>query len=162
MTRVLPFPLMSVSVLVMWLVLNQTVSPGHILLGGVVGLVAGWALAKLQPSKERVRHLGAVCRLFSLVLLDIAKSNLAVARLILGLERRRGVSGFVKIPLELRHPSGLAALACIITSTPGTVWVDFDPVPRVLTIHVLDLVDENQWVRIVKDRYERLLLEIFA
>jgi len=31
-----------------------------------------------------------------------------------------------------------------------------------LTIHVLDLVDETEWVRTIKGRYERLLLEIFA
>jgi len=30
-----------------------------------------------------------------------------------------------------------------------------------LTIHVLDLIDENAWIRTIKHRYERLLLEIF-
>lgn len=28
-------------------------------------------------------------------------------------------------------------------------------------IHVLDLVDEGEWVRTIKERYERHLLEIF-
>ena len=28
-------------------------------------------------------------------------------------------------------------------------------------IHVLDLVDESEWIRTIKDRYERRLLEIF-
>ena len=32
----------------------------------------------------------------------------------------------MNIPLDLRDPYGLAALACIITSTPGTLWVNFD------------------------------------
>ena len=53
-------------------------------------------------------------------------------------------------------------LACIITSTPGTVWVDFNAASGNLTIHVLDLADKTDWVRIIKGRYERLLLEIFA
>ena len=52
-------------------------------------------------------------------------------------------------------------LACIITSTPGTIWVNYDTVRGVLLIHVLDLVDEEGWTRTIKDRYERLLLEIF-
>ena len=67
----------------------------------------------------------------------------------------------MKIPLELRNPYGLATLACIITSTPGTVWVDFNEASSTLTIHALDLVDESDWLRIIKGRYERLLLEIF-
>jgi multicomponent K+:H+ antiporter subunit E len=103
-----------------------------------------------------------MCHLAALVLIDILRSNIAVARIIVGLEPRRWTSGFVKIPLELRDPYGLTALACIITSTPGTVWVDFDPANGTLTIHVLDLVDETEWVRMIKGRYERLLLEIFA
>ena len=28
-------------------------------------------------------------------------------------------------------------------------------------IHVLDLVDENEWIRTIKGRYEQPLLEIF-
>ena len=93
---------------------------------------------------------------------DIVRSNIAVARRVLGLERRRWTSGFVEIPIELRDPYGLATLACIITSTPGTLWMDFDEASGTLTIHVLDLVDKSEWVRTIKGRYERLLLEIFA
>jgi multicomponent K+:H+ antiporter subunit E len=97
-----------------------------------------------------------------LVIADIVRSNIAVARIILGLagERERR-SGFVDIPLDLRNPYGLAALACIITATPGTLWVSFDEAKATLTIHVLDLVDESEWARTIKGRYERLLLEIF-
>jgi len=109
-----------------------------------------------------VRRLRTICLLLGLVLTDIIRSNIAVARIILGLARRRWTSGLVEIPLELRDPYGLAALACIITSTPGTLWVDFDATSGTLTIHVLDLIDKSEWVRIIKRRYERLLLEIFA
>ena len=70
-------------------------------------------------------------------------------------------SGFVRVPIDLKDSYGLATLACIITATPGTLWVAFDETGRMLTIHVLDLIDEEQWVRTIKGRYERLLLEIF-
>jgi len=96
------------------------------------------------------------------VLKDIVLSNIAVARIVLGLGQRSWTSGFVEIPLELRDPYGLAALACIITSTPGTLWADFDAGNGVLTIHVLDLVDRSEWIHTIKERYERPLLEIFA
>jgi multicomponent K+:H+ antiporter subunit E len=111
--------------------------------------------------KARPRRLGAIFRLTALVLADIVRSNIAVALIILGFKGTRSVSGFVEIPLELRDPYGLAILACIITSTPGTLWVDFTPSSGTLTIHVLDLIDRAQWVRIIKERYERPLLEIF-
>ncbi len=161
MTRLLPFPLVSAGLLVLWLLLNQTLSLGQILLGLAVALAGGRALAALQPPKARIRRPGVILRLTSLVLADIVRSNLAVARIVLGFGRRELTSGFVNIPLDLRDPYGLAALACIVTSTPGTLWVNFDAAKGVLTIHVLDLIDEREWVRTIKGRYERHLLEIF-
>jgi multicomponent K+:H+ antiporter subunit E len=161
MNRLLPFPIASACTLALWLLLNQTLSLGHFLLGVGLAVVGGRSLALLEAPKPRPRRLRAIIQLAAFVLADIVRSNIAVARIILSLERRRWTSGFVEIPLELREPYGLVTLACIITSTPGTLWVDFDAASGALTIHVLDLVDQTQWVRTIKGRYERLLLEIF-
>lgn len=162
MREILPFPIATAGLLGLWLLLNQSLSPGHILLGCAVGIVGGWSLKQLALPIMRLRRPGVICRLAATVLRDIVLSNIAVARIILGLRRREWSSGFVEIPLELRDPYGLAALACIITSTPGTLWADFDAPNGVLTIHVLDLVDRSEWIRVIKERYERPLLEIFA
>lgn len=161
MSRLLPFPLASAGLLVLWLLLNQALSLGQLVLGSVLALAGGWALTALQLPKTRVRRAGAIFRLLSLVVADIVRSNIAVGRIVLGLGGRQRTSGFVNIPLDLRDPYGLATLACIITSTPGTLWVNFDAGNRLLMIHVLDLLDESEWVRTIKGRYERLLQEIF-
>jgi multicomponent K+:H+ antiporter subunit E len=161
MNRLAPFLIVSAGLLGLWLLLNG-LSVGQVLLGGAVALIGGWALAALEPPKAPVRRLVAVFRLATVVFADVVRSNVAVARIILGLQRRRWTSGFVEVPLELREPYGLATLACIITSTPGTVWVNFNETSGTLTIHVLDLVDKTEWVRTIKGRYERPLLEIFT
>jgi multicomponent K+:H+ antiporter subunit E len=152
---------MTACLLVLWLLLNQTLSPGQLLLGTAIALVASWLFTALEPPRARIAQAGAALRLLSLVLADIVRSNIAVARIILGLVGRDRTSGFVNIPLDLRDPYGLAALACIITATPGTLWVSFDPAKGTLTIHVLDLIDESEWIQTIKGRYERLLLDIF-
>ena len=56
---------------------------------------------------------------------------------------RAHIPGSCRYPLDLGNPYGLAVLACIITSTPGTLWVNFDAAKRILIIHVLDLIDEK-------------------
>jgi len=160
MTRLLPFPILSCGLLVLWLLLNQTIALGQFLIGCVLAFVCGLILTTLQLPRERVRQPSAVLRLFGLVTVDIIRSNIAVGRIILGLGRRARTSGFVNIPLDLRNSYGLAVLACIITSTPGTLWVNFDRQKSLLMIHVLDLIDEGDWIRTIKGRYERLLLEI--
>lgn len=163
MRRLLPHPLLALVLLLAWLLLAGSVSAGSVLLGGLLGIGGAWLLASLAPPRGRLRRLALLPGLLSDVLVEVVRSNNAVARIILrpataGRMRR---AGFVRIPLEMRAPYGLAALACILTATPGTVWVDYDAAEGTMLLHVLDLTDEEEWVRIVKQRWERRLMEIF-
>lgn len=157
------FPPVLIGVLtVMWLLLNQSVSPGHIVLGFVLAVLLAWASATLRPLQPRLHRIWPAVGLVFVVLKDIIRSNIGVARIVLGLVRDRQIrSGFLRIPMDLRDPHGLAVLAAIITATPGTVWVDLSPDGRTLTLHVLDLQDEEAWIRLIKTRYERPLMRIF-
>jgi multicomponent K+:H+ antiporter subunit E len=161
MRRWLPFPLLTAALLALWLLLTGSMAPGTIVLGGALALGAGRALTALDPPKSRFRRPRAALRLALVVLAEIVRSNWAVARIILLPDVRQRRSGFVRIPLDMRTPYGLAALACIITATPGTLWVEYDSADNTMLLHVLDLIDEEEWVRIIKDRYETRLMEIF-
>jgi multicomponent K+:H+ antiporter subunit E len=152
---------LTAALLALWLLLTGSVAPGAVVLGGVLALGAGKALTALDPPKSRFRRPRAVFRLALVVLVEIVRSNWAVARIILLPDVRQRRSGFVRIPLDMRTPYGLAALACIITATPGTLWVEYDSADNTMLLHVLDLIDEEEWVRIIKDRYETRLMEIF-
>lgn len=161
MSRLVPFPLLSACLLAIWLLLAQSLNPGSVMLGAVLAIIGGHAMAALHPARARIRRPGVMLWLALRVVADIVRSNVAVAGIILGFGSRRRRAGFVRIPLELRDPYGLAALACIITATPGTIWVEFDSAAGAVIIHVLDLVDEAAWIRTIKGRYERPLMEIF-
>ena len=155
-------PGLTVGLIVMWLLLNQTLAPGQILLGAILAVALTWMSTELRPSRPRFGRPGLAAVLALRVLRDVVRSNIGVARIVLGLVRDREVrSGFVNIPLDLRDPHGLAVLAAILTSTPGTVWVDLAPDSRRLTVHLLDLRDETEWIHWIKHRYESLLMEIF-
>ncbi|MBA1157601.1 Na+/H+ antiporter subunit E [Microvirga mediterraneensis] len=157
----LPYPLLSAALLALWLLLNQSVSPGQLVLGSVLAVLASWVMAARRPEKPRIRRPGAVLRLAGMVFVDILRSNLAVGKIIVR-SREPGLNaGFMTIPLDMRSRHGLAVLSIIITSTPGTIWVNYDTAKGTLLLHVLDLVDETVWLRLIKGRYERLLMEIF-
>jgi multicomponent K+:H+ antiporter subunit E len=162
MRRWLPFPLLTAALLALWLLLTGSMAPGTVVLGGVLALGAGRVLTALDTPKSRFRRPRAALRLALVVLAEIVRSNWAVARIILLPDVRQRRSGFVRIPLDMRAPYGLAALACIITATPGTLWVEYDSADNTMLLHVLDLIDEEEWVRIIKDRYETRLMEIFG
>ena len=162
MKRAVPYPLLTLALLSMWLMLNDSTAPDQVLLGLLVGLLGGLAYARIAPSRGTVGNaLVPVAALAWLVLVDIVRSNLAVLRIAAGMGGRRRVAGFLSIPLDLRDRRGLAVLACIVTATPGTAWAHHEAAANILTLHVLDLVDEAAWVRQFKNRYERCLMEIF-
>ena len=150
-----------VLLLALWLVLNESAAPADLLMGAAFAALGTAAFARLEPRAPRWRRLATVAQLLATFLADMVRSNFAVARIVLGLGGRKRTSGFLTIALELRHPAGLAALACIVTSTPGTCWMRYDRTRSEVTLHVLDLVSESAWVALFKERYERRLLEIF-
>lgn len=160
MSRLLPYPLLVISLIITWLLLAGF-SFGQLLLGSVIALIAAWTLAALRPAKPRIKRWDLLPKLFAIVFYDIVRSNIAVASIILHGGKRIGKSNFMTIPLDLRDPTGLACLAIIITSTPGTIWVDYNSARSVLTLHIFDLVDEAAWLNLIKNRYEYLLREIF-
>ena len=161
--RVAPWPYTSAFMFAVWLLLNQSIAPGHIVLGALLAVLLPWWTAPLLPGKARMRpRPGAALRLVGVLLHDSFLSNLAVAKVILGPAALRSCSGFVTVPLALRNPHGQATLAAMITAIPGTVGVELADDGSELTLHVLDLSRGSQyWIDTVKQRYERLLMEIF-
>ena len=156
----LPYPLLSLGLLLMWLLLNGF-TPGHFILGSIIALLAAKAMTALEPAKPRIRSWAPLLRLLRIVAGDIVRSNLAVARLVLDRGHRQRTSGFVTIPIDLKDRTALTVLAVILTSTPGTAWVEYHSANGELMIHVLDLRDEQDWVDLIKNRYECLLMEAF-
>jgi multicomponent K+:H+ antiporter subunit E len=152
-------PVLTGTLLIMWLLLNDSLSLGHIVLGLLFAVALAWSSGALRPLTPRIRQAHFALVLLGVVLGDIVRSNVGVARIVLG--GREVHSGFVKIPLDLTDPHGLAVLAGIVTATPGTVWVDHDAATSTLTLHVLDLKSETEWIDWIKGRYERLLMGIF-
>jgi multicomponent K+:H+ antiporter subunit E len=155
------FPLLWIALVAMWLALAGTLTAGEAILGALAAWISLRVFAKLQPPVTIVRRPWKAVSLLAVVVLDIVRSNVAVAKIVLLPERKDRHAGFVDIPLDVRHPAALATLACIITSTPGTAWAGYDSQASVLTLHVLDIGDAAALVESIKVRYERPLMEIF-
>ncbi|MFB9953175.1 Na+/H+ antiporter subunit E [Rhizobium puerariae] len=156
----LPYPLLTFSLILMWLLLNGF-TLGHFVLGSVVAVFASWAMASLRPDKPKLRKWYLLPKLLGIVLFDIVRSNLGVASVILMGRPKGHMSSFLTVPLEIEDRTGLAFLAVILTSTPGSAWLEYDSHDRTVLLHVLDVIDEGQWIEMIKNRYEKLLMEIF-
>lgn len=160
---VLPHPILSLGLFGASLLLSGSTAPPSLALALLMALAAPQIMRALDVEPVRLRKPLTLLSFAGVVAWDIIRSNWEVALVVLGLNASRDsrVSGFVHIPLEMRDRYGLAVLAVVITSTPGTIWVEYEDATGVLLLHILDLQDGDDWCARIKDRYERRLMEIF-
>ncbi|MEZ2623623.1 Na+/H+ antiporter subunit E [Paenalcaligenes hominis] len=144
----------------LWLLLNG-ISKGNVVLAVGLGIALSVAALPFRPIRATMHHPFIALRLCWHVAVDIVKSNYDVGYIVLFRQKAHPTPGFLDIPIRLKDPHGLAALACIITYTPGTVWAGFNYDTHVLTLHILDLKDEQQWLDTIQKRYQEPLIEIF-
>lgn len=153
-------PVMTVLLFLVWLLMQKSVAPAHLLSGAVLGLVVPRLVHGFLGPAARPRALGLALRFSLLVLWDIVVSNLAVARLVLD-PSSRPRPAWVPVPIDLRHPTGITLLATIITTTPGTVSCVVDDEAGLILVHALDCDDPAAAAAQMKSRYEAPLRAIF-
>ncbi len=163
MRKLLPAPLLSASLVAMWLVLNESLSAGHMALALLLGWLLPLLFAGLRPQRPRIRFRRAllIARFIMIVGYDVLVSNIQVAWGVLRLYKQSPRFEFVTIPLAIRDPHALAALAMVTTVIPGTVWCELAHDSSALILHVWDLDSEATFIHHYKSRYEAPLLEIF-
>ena len=156
----LPYPVLTLALIVFWVLLNGF-TLGHLILGTLVAVFASWAMTALRPDVPKVRKWHLLFVLLGIVIVDIVKSNIAVAKVILFGRSRGHTSEFVLMPIELEDRTALSLFAIIVTSTPGSAWLEYDSRDKTVLLHVFDVEDKDAWADQVKNRYEKILLEVF-
>lgn len=158
--RLVPRPLLSLVLLVVWLLLVGSLSWGQILLGAALGWAIPLYTRAYWPEPVRICRPLALVRLIGVVLYDIAVANLTVAWAIL-VRSRRLRPAFVEVPVDLRTDLAIGLFANTVSLTPGTVSAWLSPDRRTLVVHGLDLATPETLAAELKARYEAPLKEIF-
>lgn len=159
--RLVPQPVLTFVITVLWATLASDLSGGTILLGLTIGLIIPFFTSAFWPGRPQTFRIGAALRLMVIVFYDIVVANLSVARIVLG--NVDGIkSKFVDVPLDTDDAYVATILGSIITLTPGTLSIDVDMDKRVVHIHGLDVPDQSLLIDDIKTRYEAPLKEIFG
>ena len=159
--RLFPHPLTSAVLLLVWLLLQQSLSPGNLLLGAALATLVPHFTRRFWPEGVRVTRPGVVLRFFAVVLWDILYANFSVAAVVLG-PSSAVRPGFVRMPVDLESDFALTVLASTVSLTPGTVSAEVSADRHHLLVHYLACDDEAELMRSIKQRYESPLKEIFA
>jgi len=157
----IPHPVLSVFLLLLWLLLNNSAAPGQLLLGALLGLLIPLFTRRFWPERLVLAHPVLILRFTGLVLWDIIRANFAVGRVVLG-PLHAIQPAFVRVPLDIQGDFPITLLASVVSLTPGTVSAEIDAERRCLLVHALSVNDTEALVHEIKTRYEAPIKEIFA
>ncbi|AMY71125.1 Na+/H+ antiporter subunit E [Frigidibacter mobilis] len=159
--RLVPHPILSATLTLVWLGLVNKVTLGNLLLGGVLGLAIPMLTAAYWPNRPKLRNPLVAARYIGIVLWDIVIANVQVAMIILFKRRDEIHSQWIVIPLDLTSPEAITWLAGTITLTPGTVSATLSADASSILVHCLHTDDPGDVRDTIKARYEAPLKEIF-
>lgn len=159
--RWLSHPVLSLLLAACWLLLQESLALPQLIAATLLGLLLPRLLQGFLGDGARPRAPVIALRLLAIVIWDILLSNIAVARLVLS-PRADPQPAWVRVPLDLQHPSAIVLLATIITTTPGTVSCIVDEEAHEILVHALDCSDPEAMAAQIKQRYEAPLMEILG
>ena len=134
--RWLPTPFRSALLFVVWLLLNNSVSAGHIVLAVIFAILIPLVSFPFREPQPLIIKPGLALKQLIIVMYDIITANMQVSL----------------------TPGTVSAEVYPI---PESLAEGEQPTQRYLLIHVLDLDDEQALIDTIKQRYEAPLKEIF-
>ena len=158
----LPHPLLTLLLAVVWTLLQNDVSAGMIVFGVILGVIIPFGTSIWWPNRPSGFRIGKMISYSFLVIWDIFVANVQVAWIVLTRPNDKLRPVWIEVPLDLRQPEAISVLAGTITLTPGTVSADLSDEGHSLLVHALDADDPDAVRDEIKDRYERRLKEIFV
>ncbi|MEM0900911.1 MAG: Na+/H+ antiporter subunit E [Pseudomonadota bacterium] len=161
LTRLVPHPLLSLTLILVWFGLVNTFTLGNLILGTAFGLAIPMLTAAYWPDRPAIARPLKIAEYALIVLWDIVVANVQVAMIILFRREAEIRSHWIPVPLELTSAEAITVLAGTITMTPGTVSAMLSADCNSILVHCLHTDDPDKVLHDIKTRYERRLLEIF-
>ena len=159
--RLIPHPLLSLTLALVWLGLVNTLTLGNLILAAAFGLIIPMLTAAYWPDKPVVRRPLMIAEYIIVVLYAIVVANVQVAMIILFRPEPTIRSQWIPVPLDLTSAEAITVLAGTITMTPGTVSATLSADCSSILVHCLHTDDPDSVRQEIKTRYERRLKEIF-
>jgi multicomponent K+:H+ antiporter subunit E len=162
MRKILPHPMLSLLIVILWMLLVNKLALGSLVMAAILGIIIPLLTAPYWPGRPKLARPIEFLAYIGIVVWDVIVSSFVVAKVILFLRPDQIKSAFITVPIDLPTPEAITLLAGTITMTPGTVTADIASNGRALLIHSLHAPDPDAVRDEIKSRYEARIKRIFA
>lgn len=133
----------------------------ELMFGFGVGYFVLWWLRPLLGSTQYFSKLPKVIRFTLFFLKELVESTLRVAYDVVTPAAHRH-PGVVAVPLDAESDLEIAALAMLVTLTPGSLGLDVSTDRRTLYVHTMFAEDPGSVRRHIKEGYEARVIELLG
>ena len=153
--------LLNVLLMIVWVLLTGSSSLADFLFGFILGYGVLWIVNRLAQT-EKQSYFVVLPKSIMLVLFflkELVKANLHVAYEVItpGLRIKPGI---VAIPLDVTTDFEILLLTNCISLTPGTFCIDVSKDRKTLYVHEMYVGDKEQYIKNIKNGFEKRILEI--
>ncbi len=128
-----------------------------------IGLVLGYLIILVSEralgESNYVNRVWRLINFIGFVMWDVFSASLRLAWLVV--QPRPDIRpGVVEVPLDAKSDLAIVTIANLITLSPGSVTLDIAADGSALYVHAMVLEDAESFRRLVKESYERRVIEV--
>lgn len=151
--------LMNVLLTLVWVALTGNFSFINFVFGFLLSFMIMWFMSRGSNDRKYFRRIPKFINFIFYFIYELCKANIQVAMDVIT-PRLSTRPGIVKIPLSAKTNLEIAMLSNVITLTPGTLVLDVSDDKKVLYVHGMFIRNQEEFVRNIKEGFERRIIDI--
>jgi multicomponent Na+:H+ antiporter subunit E len=144
---------------IIWVMATGTLTEENFLFGFIISFVILWVITYKEDERKYFTIIPKLFGFLGFILWEITKANFQSVRESF-YPKSKLEPAIVKVPLEAKTDIEITFLANIISLTPGTLIMDVSSDKKVIYIHVMHLLDKEEFIKEIKIKFEKPLLEL--
>jgi len=151
--------LLNILLTIVWVFLSGTFNSMNFVFGFVLSFLVLWLINTNKRSKKYFVIIPRIMGFFFYFLYALIKANIQVAADVVT-PKFYMEPGIIEYPLDAKSDLEITLLANVITLTPGTLSLDVSGDRKVLYVHGMYVHDKEEFIRGIKDGFEKRILKI--
>ncbi|MBL1213248.1 MAG: Na+/H+ antiporter subunit E [Ignavibacteriae bacterium] len=151
--------LLNILLAIAWMLLTGDLDFMNFIQGLIIGFLILWVSKNATDSREYISKIPKIFGFIIYFIYELILANLKVAYDIITPKHRMKPS-IIAVPLTAEKDFEITILANLITLTPGTLSLDVSSDKKVLYVHSMYASDPEEFIKEIKNGFERKLLEI--
>jgi multicomponent Na+:H+ antiporter subunit E len=151
--------LLNLILTLVWVALTGSFEFVNFAFGFAVTFLILWVINKDAADRKYFRVIPSIISFFFFFIYELIKANIQVAYDVIT-PTFYMKPGIVSVPLDAKTDVEITLLANVISLTPGTLSLDVSDDKKVLYVHAMYVHDKDEFIKSIKNGFEKKLLNI--